>query len=97
MARKNTVKDISGNIISMLDETNGGFIVRNRQVVNAEKWEEYKQKEQDRLIASQAQIHQISNPDAPDRTVTPNKVQELEKKVEGMEAKLDAILNALKK
>jgi hypothetical protein len=39
MARKSVVKDMNGNIINLIDETDGGWIIRNRQVVNPEKFE----------------------------------------------------------
>lgn len=100
MARKSVVKDLSGNIITMLDETDGGYIVRNRNIVNQEKWQEYLKKEEDKKIAAQAILHQKVDANAPDRTINPTqnaKVEALEKKVEDMDSKLDAILKAISK
>jgi uncharacterized FlaG/YvyC family protein len=100
MARKSVVKDLNGNIITMLDETDGGYIVRNRSVVNQEKWAEYLKKEEDKKLAAQAILHQKVDEQAPDRTVPPAqnaKVEALEKKVEDIDSKLDAILKALNK
>lgn len=100
MARKSVVKDLSGNIITMLDETDGGYIVRNRSIVNPEKWQQHLQREEDKKIAAQAIIHQKVDENAPDRTGAPTqnaKVEALEKKVEDMDNKLDAILKALNK
>lgn len=100
MARKSVVKDLNGNIITMLDETDGGYIVRNRSIVNQEKWQEYLKKEEDKKIAAQAILHQKVDDNVPDRTVSPAqnaKVAELEKKVDDMGSKLDAILKALNK
>lgn len=100
MARKSVVKDLNGNIITMLDETDGGYIVRNRSVVNQEKWQEYLKKEEDKKLAAQAILNQKVDTQAPDRTQAPAqnaKVEELEKKVEDMGSKLDAILKALSK
>lgn len=100
MARKSVVKDLNGNIITMLDETDGGYIVRNRNIVNHEKWQEYLKKEEDKKIAAQAILHQKVDENAPDRTIAPSqnaKVEALEKKVEDMDSKLDAILKAISK
>jgi uncharacterized protein YceH (UPF0502 family) len=100
MARKSVVKDLNGNIITMLDETNGGYIVRNRTIVNQEKWEEHLRREEDKKIAAQAILHQKINENVPDRTINPAqnaKVEALEKKVEDMDSKLDAILKAINK
>ena len=97
MAKKSTVRDMSGRIINMIDETSGGYIIRNYQVVNQEAYNEILKKEEDRKLAAQAIQHQKVDEQAPDRTASPSKVEALEKKVEGMETKLDAILQALSK
>jgi uncharacterized protein YceH (UPF0502 family) len=100
MARKSVVKDLNGNIINLIDETDGGWIIRNRQVVNVEKYNALLQKEKDKQEAAKVvmdtSLHK-NDPHAPDRTAAPSKMQELEKKVEGIESKLDQILNALNK
>lgn len=98
MFRKQIVKDLNGNILTLMDEADGGYIIRNRQIVNPAKWEALQQKEKDRIEAAKAPALEKKDANAPDRNVTlkeANKMVELEKKVEGMESKLDAILNAL--
>lgn len=89
MARKSVTKDLAGNIINLIDETDGGWIIRNRQVVNPEKFQALVQKEKDRQEAAQAVTHQITDPNAPDRTAPPSKVTELENKIAELEAKLN--------
>lgn len=95
--RKRMVRNLKGQIIDWTDETDGGDIIRKGRVVNQEKIDEEARKEEDRRTAAQAITAQVSSPHAEERTVAPTKMQELEKKVEGMESKLDAILAALKK
>lgn len=97
MARKSTVRDTSGNIINMMDEADGGWIIRNRQVVNQEKYQKMLDIEEDKKIAARAMAEQITRPDAPDRTVVPGKMEALEKRIDSQDAKLDAILAALSK
>jgi len=97
LARKRVVKDLAGNIIDMMDEVNGGYIVKGRQVVNPERWAELQAIEEDRKLAAKAVSMQKIDDNAPDRTVVPGKVEELEKKVTAMDDKLNAILEALKK
>lgn len=48
------VKDLSGNIIDWYDEANGGWIVRGRQVVNAERWNQEIAKQKDKAEAAKA-------------------------------------------
>jgi hypothetical protein len=105
LRRKSILRDTSGNIITWLDETDGGYIVRNRQVVNQEKWNAILKAEEDKKLAAQASAEQVSAPKhiedlrAGKKESTPNpqsKVDELEKKVDNMESKLDAILAKLK-
>lgn len=94
----------------MLDEGNGGYIIRNRQVVNQERWKEIVQAEQDKMDAAKAVTHQVENPNAHLRNQQPvikdgqavikqteDKTSALEKRVDGMESKLDKILKALEK
>lgn len=64
MARKSITKDTSGNIINMIDETNGGYIVRNRQIVNQAKWDELVKAEQDKRDAAKAALEAVAvNPE----------------------------------
>lgn len=97
LARKRVVKDLAGNIIDMVDEVNGGYIVKGRQIVNPERWAELQAIEEDRKLAAKAVSMQKIDENPPDRTVVPGKVEELEKKVTAMDDKLNAILEALKK
>jgi len=101
--RKSILRDTKGNIINWLDEADGGYIIRNRQVVNQAKYDEYVRKEQDKKMAAQAVTAQVvATPEAmalrsgqiPLKTDT--KVEDLEKKVNSMDDKLNAILAKLK-
>jgi len=82
MARKSKVMDLGGNIIDLLDETNGGYIIRGRQIVNHEKWEEILQKERDRVSAARAMTEAVSNPSSVDRNVNPTEQNSLRSEVE---------------
>lgn len=99
MARKSIVKDMNGNIINMLDETDGGWIIRNRQVVNPEKLAKLQAIERDKREAAVASTKAVSAPSSvvEARSVAPGKVEALEKKVEGMENNIAEILKLLKK
>lgn len=106
LRRKSITKDISGNIINWVDETDGGWIVRGRQIVNQDKWNAFVKREEDKRVASQASAEQVSAPQSavasrqgvpPISTPTPQpKVDDLSKRVDNMESKLDAILAKLK-
>lgn len=95
--RKRTVRKLDGSIYDLVDEADGGVIISKGRIVNQEKIDELAKKQKDRETAAQAITQQVSHPTAPDRTSSPSKVDALEKKVEGMETKLDAILKALQK
>jgi uncharacterized protein YceH (UPF0502 family) len=99
MARKSTVRDTSGNIIDMLDETDGGWIIRNRRVVNEEKYNRIIQVEKDKREAALAITKATSVPAAvaESRAASPGKLDSLDKRVTDMESKLDAILKAVQK
>lgn len=94
--RKRTVRSLSGNIIDMTDDY-GRDIIRKGNVVNQEAVNELAAKEKDRQTAAQSITAKVESPHVEERVAPPTKMAELEKKVEGMESKLDAILNALKK
>lgn len=109
--KKRTVRRLSGEIIDLVDEANGGYIIRRGQIVNQERYDELKKIEEDKIKAAQAIIHQKVDDNAPDRTVTAqeaiknnSKMEELEQnqsaintKVDALDTKLDAILKALNK
>ena len=104
LMRKSTMKDINGNIINLIDETNGGYIIRNRQVVNQERWEELLKIEQDKREAALAPTKAVESPNvhlrngtAHEATTQINKVDELEQRLNKQDEKLDLILQALKK
>ena len=99
MARKSVVKDMNGNIINLMDETDGGWIIRNRQIVNPEKFEKMQQAERDRREAALASTKAIAASAAvvEARSSSPGKVEALEKKVESMENNIAEILKLLKK
>ncbi len=94
--RKRTVRNLRGDIIDMTDDY-GRPIIAKGNIVNQQAVDEIVLKEQDKQSAAQAQTIIVDSPHAEERVAAPTKMQELEKKVEGMESKLDAILNALKK
>lgn len=101
MFRKSSTKDINGNLINMIDETDGGWIVRNRQIVNPEKWNEYQKREKDKQEAAKAIHHQKTDTNAPDRSVAPNQIDALKKEMgdfkKDVDEKFNAIMAALKK
>jgi len=97
MARKSKVVDMAGNIIDLLDETSGGYIIRRRQIVNPEKWQEHLQKEQDKRKAAQAMTEAISNPSSVDRNVNPKEESALKVEVEGLKKQLAELLELAKK
>lgn len=118
MAKKAVTRNMNGQIINLIDETNGGWIIRNGTVINEDVYNDLLQKEKDKKEAAKAVLNQISAPkdveamragQAPLPKVdieqvkldaikpASNKLDELESKVNSMENKLDAILNALKK
>lgn len=96
--RKRTVRRLDGSVRDMIDEANGGVIIANGRVVNEEVVKEINAKEADRKnSATEAtQVH-IAPEVAEQRTAAPSKMQELEKRIDSQDAKLDAILAALKK
>lgn len=96
MSRKSTVKDLAGNIIHMIDEANGGYIIKNRQIVNQERYAELQKIQEDKRKAAQAILHQVA-PIAPSTPPQSDKVTALENKVNDLGSKLDKILKALEK
>lgn len=101
--RRSIMRDFNGNIISMLDEADGGWIVKNRNVVNNEKWQRYLQIEQDKRDAASAVLLPLKEREADEAIIPPEiarpdtKISDLEKRVDTMDSKLDAILQAIKK
>ncbi len=102
--RKRTVRRMSGEIIDMSDEADGGIIISKGVVVNQEKINELAAIERDKQTALAAPTAQVASTNAEDRVLTPSeatakntKVEELEKRMDNQDAKLDAILAALKK
>lgn len=96
LAKNRVIRDMSGNIIDWYNEANGGWIIKGRQVVNQDKFQEYLKIEQDKQEAATAITKQIDN-DVPERIAAPSRVDDLEVKVNDMGSKLDAILTALNK
>lgn len=93
------MRSLSGNIIDMVDESNGGVIISRGHVVNQERVDELAQLEKDRQTAAQAALQPASVPQelSEQRVAAPTKLQEMEKRIEAQDAKLDAILAALSK
>ena len=90
------MRDLSGNIRNLRDEADGGWIIRNYQIVNQAKMDEMAKKEADRALAAQAPSLAVVSSVAPDeRNAKPWKIEELEKRIDSQDAKLDAILAAL--
>lgn len=104
MARKRVVKDMRGNIIDLIDENDGGYIIRNRQIVNQEKYQEILKKEADKREAAQAMAKAITPPPeviemrqggqaSKDIKEMKEQFNEFKKEVD---TKFDAILQAIK-
>lgn len=103
LAKNRIVRDMQGNIIDWFDEVNGGWIIQKRAVVNKEAWEAHLKKEADKAEAAKAVTMAKIREDYPEtkdggqKKSEEDKVANLEKRVDKMDDKLDAILNALKK
>ena len=100
--KKRTVKRLDGSIIDLVDEANGGYIIRSGRVVDEVRYAEVLQKEEDRRKAALAMTEAISVPKevVAQRTQNPVQVQrmdDLENKIKAQDEKLDAILKALAK
>ena len=89
---------MDGSIYLLQDDTMGGTIIAGGRVVNQDAINEMAKKEMDRQTAA-TEATQVSVPVAvaEQRTAAPSKMQEMEKRIEAQDAKLDAILAALKK
>lgn len=85
---------MQGNIISLRDEAGGGWIVRNREVVNEEKWNEYVNKEKDKLEAAKAVTQARVREDFPEQPVSqePDRVGKLETELAEMKEMLKQAL-----
>ena len=97
MAHKKIVRNSSGDIIDWMDETKGGWIIRKGQIVNQAVIDEMARIEQDKRTAGRAMAEQVTHSNVPDRTASPSKTDELEKRIDAQDAKRDAILAALSK
>ena len=103
--KKRTIRNLDGSIKFMEDEANGGVLIRNGQVINQERINELARIEEDKRKAATAftqpaeaspdVVHVERNTVAP--KVGESKVEQLEKKVEGMENNIAAILALLQK
>lgn len=91
--KRTIVKDLSGNIISLRDEANGGWIIRDRQVVNEELWNEYVRKEKDKAEAAKAAANPKIRENYPE---SKNDEQETDK-VSKLEAEITEMKELLKK
>lgn len=92
---------MDGSIYDWFDEANGGWIIQKGAVVNKTRYEEEMHKLKDRQdaakAASEAKIRDEADypVDAPTTEKPKDKVADLEKRVEGLDTKLDAILDKL--
>jgi len=93
--KKTIVRGLDGGIRDMRDEANGGWIIRNGQVVNQEKWNEYTLVQKDKLEALKAASEPKIREDYPEQN--PAEVSKLEQRVDKMEETLAAILKAVQK
>lgn len=95
--KRRLVKDMRGNIIDWFDEANGGWIVQKRVIVNKDRYNEEMTKLQDKRdaakAASEAKVRDEEN--YPAEAPNEEKKPKLEERVDGLESKLDAILNKL--
>ena len=95
-------RDLSGNIIDFRDDANGGWIIRDRQIINQARIDELAKIEEDKRKASTAEVNAIqASPEAVEQrlgnpSVSSAKIDALEKRINSQDAKLDAILLALK-
>lgn len=96
--RKSVMRDLSGNIRNWRDEANGGWIIHNYQVVNQERYNEELKKEEDKRSAATAQSQAVvASVPIEQRNAPPGKVEELEKRINEQDKKLDKILELLNK
>lgn len=103
--KKRTIRNLDGSIKFMEDEANGGVIIRNGVVVNQARLDELAAIEEDKRRAATAFTQPVEaspdvvpterNSQAP--KVGESKVEQLEKKVEGIENNISAILQLLQK
>lgn len=100
--RKSTRRDLSGNIIDLRNDADGGWIVRDRQIINQAKIDEMAKIEEDKRRAATAESQAVQAPPevVEQRMGNPSsntKIEALEQRINGQDAKLDAILLALQK
>ena len=97
--KKSILRDMSGRIREMRDDAHGGWIIKNYQVVNQQRWDELVKIEEDKKKAAQAQAHAVAPKQEiiEQRATTPSKLQELETRINEQDKKLDTIISLLKK
>jgi len=98
--KKRTVRNLNGGIKYMEDEANGGVLIRNGQVINQQRIDEIARIEEDKRNSATAFANPVEAPKSvsvEERNVAPSKLEVLEKRIDSQDAKLDAILLALKK
>src|SRR3990167_1587586 len=95
-------RDLSGNILDFRDDAKGGWIIRDRQIINQARIDELAKIEEDKRKASTAEANAIQAPPEVveqrlgNPSVSNAKIDALEKRINSQDAKLDAILLALK-
>lgn len=96
--KKRLIRNLDGSIRLLQDDTMGGMIIRDGQVVNQQAVDIMAEKQKDRETAA-TEATQVVVPQAvvEERQVAPTKMQEMEKRIETQDEKLDAILKLLKK
>ena len=91
-------RDLSGNIIDFRDDANGGWIIRDRQIINQARIDEMAKIEEDKRKAATAEALAVqAPPEVVEQRlgIPPSKMKELEERINSQDAKLDAILLAL--
>ena len=76
LAKRKVVKDLRGQIIDLIDENNGGWIIKGRQIVNQARWDELQKIEADRREAAKAASMAVAAQNAAAYAMTPKQAEE---------------------
>jgi len=98
--KKRIVKDLSGNIIDWFDEVNGGWIIKDRAIINHKRWEEEQKKIKDKIEASKAQSLMRNNPavnsEMSEVPATSKKIKEMENDIKDIKDNLNTLIEIIK-
>lgn len=95
MRRNKIIRRLDGSFVEFIKD--GKTLVKRGDIVDQEGYQEFLQEQKDRMEAAKAPTMERKDANAPDRTVNPQRLEELEAKLKDQDKKLDAILAALKK